>query len=274
MKTSQINIALGLSYLKKIINDQKYVVLWLTVFSFTFEFAFAWLLFEAEFSQLFESVAHHLPPSLINFLGVSIGGGFYSSQILAFGYSHPLILISLSLLPIGLSARYIAGEIEYKTFDLLMARSIYRSIIPMQLFIFIILALSIQIAALFAGTYAGYQLFSLEIDIGGYAKVAVLTLFFFISMGAISLAITTFQNERGKAVAKTVSFFVVLYFYDTVVRLNNSLEHLTIYSYFDLHQPAKLLRGQSDISSSILILVTITMVSLGVAILHFNKRDL
>jgi ABC-type transport system involved in multi-copper enzyme maturation permease subunit len=261
-------------YIKKIFNDQKYIVLWLIIFSFAFEFAFAWLLFEAEFSQLFESVAHRLPPSLINFLGVSVGAGFYSSQILAFGYSHPLILISLSLLPIGLSARYIAGEIENKTFDLLMARSIHRSIIPMQLFIFIMLALAVQIAALFAGTYTGYQLFSLEIDIGGYAKVAALTYFFFVSMGAISLAITTFQNERGKAVAKIVSFFVVLYFYDTVVRLNKSLEHLTTYSYFDLHQPAKLLRGQSNIGSGILILLTITFVFLGVAIFQFNKRDL
>ena len=155
-----------------------------------------------------------------------------------------------------------------------MVRSIPRSIVPTQLFIFISIALSIQITALFAGTYAGYQLFSLEIDIIGYAKVAILTFFFVVSMGAISLAITAFQNERGKAVAKTVSFFVVLYFYDTIVRLNSSLENLTSYSYFELHQPAKLLRGQLDIGYSMLILLMIIIVCLGVAIFQFNRRDL
>ena len=41
----------------------------------------------------------------MNFMGVIAGGEYYTSQLLAFGYSHPLILISLSLIPIGIPAR-------------------------------------------------------------------------------------------------------------------------------------------------------------------------
>jgi ABC-type transport system involved in multi-copper enzyme maturation permease subunit len=244
------------------------------LFSYAFEFAFAWLLFEAKFSELFESVVHMLPPSLVNFMGVNIGSAYYGAQMLAFGYSHPLILISLSILPIGLSARYITAEIENKTMDLLMSRSIHRSVIPGHLFIFLLFALAIQTTALFAGTYTGYLFFDLKINPVEYAKVAMMTFFFFLSMGSFSLAVSTFQNERGKTIAKGVSIFVILYFYDTVIRLNQSLEHLTAYSYFNLYQPSKLLRGQLSIENSLSILVAIIFVFLSIAIIRFNKCDL
>jgi ABC-type transport system involved in multi-copper enzyme maturation permease subunit len=270
MKDSMIKY----TYLKKIWHDQKYILFGLTIFSFLFEFAFAWLLFEADFESLFESVAHMLPPFLMNFMGVTVGGGYYGAQMLAFGYSHPLILISLSLIPIGIPARYIAGEVENKTMDLLMARSIHRSIIPTHLFLFLVFALAIQVTALLAGTYLGYMVFSLEIDIVGYIKVAVLTYLFFLSIGSISLAISTFQIERGKVIAKSVSLFVFLYFYDTIIRLNLSLEHLTAYSYFNLFQPGKLLKGELDFGNGIIILSVIIPFFLCLAFLRFNKRDL
>ncbi len=269
-----MNVSIKYSYLKKIWHDQKFILLGLTVFSFLFEFAFAWLLFEADFKSFFESVAHMLPPSLMNFIGVTVGGGYYGSQILAFGYSHPLILISLFLIPIGIPARYISGEIEHKTMDLLMARSIHRNVIPTHLFLYLAFALSVQVTALLAGTYAGYLIFSLEIDIQGYMKVAAITYLFFLSVGSISLAISTFQSERGKAIAKSVSLFVFLYFYDTIIRLNQSLEHLTAYSYFNLFQPGKLLKGQVDFAGGIFILGIIIPVFLYLAVLRFNKRDL
>lgn len=268
------NSLLKLSYLKKIWYDQKYILLVLTIFSFIFEFAFAWLLFEADFKSLFESVVNMLPPSLMNFMGVTIGGEIYSSQLLAFGYSHPLILISLSLLPIGIPARYIAGEVEHKTMDLLLARSLHRSVIPTHLFLMLAFFLSIQTVALFAGTYVGYLVFSLEISIISYVKVTIITFLFFLSIGSVSLLISTFQFERGKAIAKAVSLFVVLYFYDTIIRLNQSLEYLTSYSYFNLFQPGRLLKGEIDFLNAIMFLIAVTLIFLTFAVIQFNRRDL
>jgi ABC-type transport system involved in multi-copper enzyme maturation permease subunit len=269
-----MKIMIKKTYLKKIWHDQKFILLGLTIFSFNFEFAFAWLLFEADFKSVFESVVHMLPPSLMNFIGVTVGGDFYGSQLLAFGYSHPLILISLSLIPMGIPARYIAGEIENKTMDLLMARSLHRSIIPTHLFLFLVFALAIQVVALLAGTYVGYLVFSLEIDLSGYLKVAVLTFLFFLCVGSVSLTISTYQFERGKAIAKAVSIFVLLYFYDTIIRLNQSIEFLTQYSFFNLFQPGKLLKGQLDFLTSVIILLFLIPIFLVISILRFNKRDL
>ena len=272
--THKLKVYIKHSYLQKIWYDQRSILLGLTIFSFLFEFAFAWLLFEADFKSLFESVAHLLPPALMNFIGVTVGGEYYGSQLLAFGYSHPLILISLSLIPIGIPARYIAGEVEHKTMDILMARSIHRSVIPTHLFIYLAFALAIQVIALFAGTYAGYQLFSLDLNLEGYIKVAIMTYLFFLSIGSISLTISTFQFERGKAIAKSVSLFVFLYFYDTIIRLNQNLESFTTYSYFNLFQPGKLLKGQIDFMSGIIFLGIIILCFLMLSVFYFNRRDL
>ena len=67
---------------------------------------------------------------------------------------------------------------------------------------------------------------------------------------------------------------VILYFYDTIIRLNTSLEYLTSYSYFNLYQPGKLIRGQIDAGISILILIIIIVLFLLLAIFRFNRRDL
>jgi ABC-type transport system involved in multi-copper enzyme maturation permease subunit len=179
-----------------------------------------------------------------------------------------------SIIPIGIPARYISGEVEHKTMDLLMARSIHRSVIPTHLFFYLAFSIAVQVIALLAGTYTGYLIFSLEIDMQGYIKVAAITYLFFLSVGSISLAISTFQNEKGKAIAKSVSLFVFLYFYDTIIRLNQSLEHLTTYSYFNLFQPGKLLKGQVEFNSGIMFLGVIILISLIIAIHYFNKRDL
>ena len=113
---------LKLSYFKKIWNDQKYILLWLSVFLFAFEFAFAWLLFEAKFNELFDSVAHMLPPSLLNFIGVNLSGGYYGSQMLAFGYSHPLILYWVPLLRIMFYCVEQAIILNWQTFGRILGK--------------------------------------------------------------------------------------------------------------------------------------------------------
>lgn len=263
-----------ISYLKKIWHDQKYMVLGLTIFSAVFEFAFGWLLFEAKFNEIFETVATMLPSSLMNFIGVTTGGNFYGSQLLSFGFSHPLILISLSLLPINIPARYISGEIESKTMDLFLTKPIKRNVIPTSLFIFLAVVMLLQTIALYFGTYLGYRLFSLDIDIHLYFKISVTIYLFFLSMGMVSMMIAISQNERGKAIAKSVSLFIVLFFFDTIIRLNKSLENLTSYSDFNLYQPGKLIRGEGDFWGTVMVLLILIIVFWVLSIILFKKRDL
>jgi ABC-type transport system involved in multi-copper enzyme maturation permease subunit len=194
--------------------------------------------------------------------------------LLSFGYSHPLVLISLSLLPLSIPARYISGEIENKTVDLFLTKPINRSIIPIHIFIFLLITMALQSLALFMGTYLSYIFFALDIDIQIYFKVVLVTHLFFVSMGSIAMLIAVNQKERGKTLAKSVGLFVILYFFDTIIRLNTSLSYLTSFSYFNLFQPGKLLRGDVNFQITILVLLLIVFIFWILSILVFNKKDL
>jgi hypothetical protein len=263
-----------LSYLKKMFHDQKRIVLLLLIFGLTFEFLYSWLFFRSEISKFIETILTFFPPTLINFIGVQPGSGQFNIQMLAFGYSHPLILICLSFLPISLPARYLAREIEIKTFDLLLTRPIPRLVIPSHIFLFMIITLLLQNISIFSGTVIAYFSFDLNINPWEYARVALTAYCFYLSMGAVSLAISSFQNEYGKTLTKIISLFVFLYFFDTIIRLDKSLEFLISYSYFQLYQPGKIVTGEISAFQCIFIALIITCTFISISLIQFNRRDI
>ncbi len=262
------------SHLRKIISDQKYNLIILTLFCFLFEYLFAWIFFESGVSEIVASFIQRLPPAFKTFIGVQGGTAQFATQMLAFGYTHPIIIISLAFLQVSIPARYITGEIELKTFDILLTKPIKRFIIPLSVFTFLIIALGFQFSAILLGTMAGNIYFDLQINIIAYSKAAFAGFIFFLSMGSAAIAISSFQIEKGKALSKTIGLIVALYFFDTIIKLSKSLDHLYPYSYFQLYQPGKLIQNQADETVCILISLVITLLFLIVAILQFNKRDL
>jgi len=261
-------------HLKKIFQDQKYNLLILILFCFVFEVLFAWVFFESEISKVVAYFIQKLPPGLSSFIGVQGGISQFPTQMLAFGYAHPVILISLSFMQISIPARYIAGEVELKTFDILLTKPFKRFIIPVSVFSFLIISSGLQLFAMFLGTITGDFYFDLQINIADYGKAALVGFVFFLSMGTAATAISTFQNEKGKALSKAITLFVFLYFFDTIIKLSKSLGHLSSYSYFQLYQPGKIVQSQVSATSCILVLLFSIVLSFAIAILQFNRRDL
>ncbi|MBA3010758.1 MAG: ABC transporter permease [Proteobacteria bacterium] len=263
-----------LSHLKKIFQDQKIALTILVLFCFLFEWAFAWVFFESDIKKNLVSLIRMLPPGVSAFMGVQGGISQFAVQMLAFGYVHPIILISLSFLQISIPARYISGEVELKTFDLLLTKPVKRVIIPLSIFTFLVICLALEFAAMLMGTLAGDIGFDLKVDMLEYAGVAAVGFFFFLSMGAAATAISSFASEKGKSVAMAMGLFVCLYFFDTIVRLSKSLQFLEPYSYFHLYQPGKLILGEVGAGTCILISLGITAVFFCVSLVQFNRRDL
>ena len=263
-----------ITHLKKILADQIIILLILSLFCFLFEFLFAWLFFESDFKKTMASFILRMPPGLTAFLGVQGGITSFFIQMLAFGYTHPVILICLAFFPISIPARYISGEVELSTFDLLLTKPVNRLLVPLAIFTFLGLALTLLASAMVLGTLAGNLYFDLNVKMIDYAKASITGIFFFLSMGAVSIAIASFQSEKAKAAGKAISLMVLLYFFDTLVKLSTTLTHLSGYSYFQLYQPGKLVMKQADMSSSILISLTLTLVFLGTGLFRFCRRDL
>ena len=263
-----------INYFKKLFYDQKKIIIGLGIFCFIFQIFFAWIFFEAQIGEIMLSFFNMLPPAFRTLLGVDMGSPQFISQMLAFGYTHPMMLICLMFLPLSIPARYVAGEVELRTFDILLTRPLKREMIPKALFIFLFIVLFFHLFSMFLGTIMGNYLCVLSINIFDYGIVSMTGLFFFLSIGTLSIAYSSFQVERGKALAKTISIVVFLYFFDTIVKLSKTLELLIPYSYFQLYQPGKIVTGEYSPLLSILISSIFIIGLLLIGINKFKKRDL
>lgn len=198
-------------YFKKIFYDQKYVLLVLFLFVFLFEFAWVWILFKSDIGNFVNNYAGFLPQSITNMIGFKAGSGMLTSQMMSFGYAHPLILISMAFLPISLPARYIAGEIENRTFDIILTKPISRWLIPSQLYLFVIMSIALLNLGLFLGTWMGTIVFAIELPLFTYFKASLIGYLFYLNMAAIAMAIACWSNEKGKMLSWMIAILSLIH---------------------------------------------------------------
>ena len=264
---------LKFGYFKKIFYDQKYILFVLFIFVFLFEFAWVWILFKSDIGNFVNNYASYLPQSITNMIGFQAGSGMLTSQMMSFGYAHPLILISMAFLPISLPARYISGEIENRTFDIVLTKPIRRWLIPSQLYLFTILSLAILNLGSFLGTWIGTTMFTIELPLFTYFKISLIGYLFYLNMAAIAMTVACWNHEKGKMLARIIAIVVTLYFFDVIIRMLPEWEYLTTYSYFQLYQPTQLTLGKASFSSSGYISLIIIVIFFIVSLIQFNKRD-
>ena len=261
-------------YFKKIFYDQKYVLFVLFIFGLLFEYAWVWILFKSDIGSFVDNYANLLPQSITNMIGFQTGSGMLTTQMMSFGYAHPLIMISLAFLPISLPARYISGEIENRTFDIILTKPVSRWIIPVQLFLFLAISLGILNIGLFLGTWIGTKLFTIDLPMFTYFKISVTGYLFYLNMAAIAMAVACWNHEKGKTLARMIAIIVAFYFFDVIIRMLPEWDYLTAYSYFQLYQPTQLTLGNASYLVSGLICVLIVIIFFTISLIQFNKRDL
>ena len=261
-------------YFKKTFNDQKFVLMVLFLFGFLFEFAWVWILFKSDIGNFVNNYASFLPQSITNMIGFQAGSGMLTNQMMSFGYAHPLIMISLAFLPISIPARYISGEIENRTFDIILTKPVSRWIIPVQLFLFLVMSLAVLNTGLFLGTWIGTIVFSISLPMFTYFKVCLTGYFFYLNMATIAMTVACWNQEKGKTLARMIAIIVAFYFFDVIIRMLPEWDYLTAYSYFQLYQPTQLTMGKVSYLTSGLISICIIIVFFFISLWQFNRRDL
>ncbi|MEJ2543437.1 MAG: ABC transporter permease subunit [Calditrichaceae bacterium] len=265
---------LKFGFFKKMFYDQKYVIFVLYLFVFLFEFAWVWILFKSDLGSFMNNYASYLPQSITNMIGFQAGSGMLTTQMMSFGYAHPLIMISMAFLPISLPARYIAGEIENRTFDIILTKPVSRWLIPFQLYLFISLSLVILNLGLFLGTWLGNIIFSVELSMFTYFKISMIGYAFYLNMAAIGMAVACWSQEKGKMLAWMIAIVVIFYFFDVIIRMLPEWDYLTAYSYFQLYQPTQLTLGNASFVKSGFISGLIVILFFITSLVQFNRRDL
>jgi ABC-2 type transport system permease protein len=261
-------------YLAKIIYDQKIVLIFLFTFTASFEYFYSWLVLELEMSQFIKTYVNIMPSMFRGWLGVQAGSiDMFNRQILAFGFAHPFVMIILSFLPVSISTRYIAGEVENRTYDLFLTKPLKRYLIPAHIFVFLMTALFIQVVAMLGGSWLAFIEFEQKFDFLQFIHIAIAGYAFYISMAALAMMISVFNSERGKALMVIIGILIALYFFDSIIKVNESTAYLKAFSYFQLYQPTDLVRGEQNVWQIVFISSVLTVIGFIIAMFQFRRRD-
>jgi ABC-2 type transport system permease protein len=133
-----------------------------------------------------------------------------------------------------LTASFLAGEIDHKTIDLLLAQPVMRVRLVAVRYAALAVTAVILMAATLAGTVVGVTAMNIETSIPwlavAIAYMGVLTLAF----GALSLFISAYMSDGRKAALTSLGIMVVMYFMETIgsaVDLLGPIRYLSLFHY-------------------------------------------
>jgi ABC-type transport system involved in multi-copper enzyme maturation permease subunit len=198
------------------------------------------------------------------------------SGVLAIVYTHPVWLTLCGAWAVGYGSRAIAADIERGTLGLTLAYPITRS----QLVAAKALTLATGILALalvtVLATAAGlaFQQEALPAGFLGYFWAAVGMLLLFGCIGAFALACSALSSEGGKALGWALGFTVGSYAVDALGQFWKTAEPYRVWSIFKQFDPKVLLQGTPPDPLAWAYLGGVMLLSLIVAWLAFNRRDL
>lgn len=200
----------------------------------------------------------------------SIGGG------VGFGYNHPFVLVTLSLVAITLPAAHIAGEIENGTLELLFTMPVRRLTIASSLWLGSGVALFGLTLGCWLGTGVGILIFP-EMRSLDVSSVLRLGTNLFLLMGAVSsytLLLSAFAREGGKTALRAAGLTLLFYFIDVVVGIWPAVDFMAPFTLFHYYQPQDLMRGAPVWGRSVAVLALIIAAAGSVAIAQIHRRNI
>ncbi len=205
------------------------------------------------------------------------------SGVVAIAFTHPVWLILQGAWAVGYGSRAIAGDIEGGTLGLTLAYPISRNrFLAAKTLTLATGTLALALVTVLA-TAAGlsFQQETLDAGLAGYFWSAVGMILLFGCIGAFALACSALAGSRGatggetgRALGWTLSFTVGSYFIDALGQLWKTAEPYRPFSIFKHYDPRVLLEGIPPAPIAWAYLGGVGVLSLLVAWVAFNRRDL
>ena len=245
------------------------------LFTFFIQFLFTFILSASAIRKFAETYFKLLPPVIKQLIGF-FGETFMGSQFIAFGYTHPAILFMMCFIPVAVASRYITGELENRSIEILSSRLLPRRAIVLTPYLFIVISFICIYGTMLAGSLLGCFLLNLNEDIQPLIllKIVAIGLLFFSAISSLALYICTLFSERGKALVWNSGIILFAFVFDAIVRLWDEIAFLKPYSLFNWYQPVNIATKQYDYKIGVPLLTLLTIVFIIAAVRHFNQRDL
>ncbi|WP_256757893.1 ABC transporter permease subunit [Cohnella sp. WQ 127256] len=204
--------------------------------------------------------------------------GFDSAEAFISGEYYGLILILiLSIVCVQLSTQLMARLVDQGSMAYLLSTPTTRGKVAFTQVSVLTTGLFLIIAVTTIAGFVGSAWFlsgTYEFDTSKFMQMNAVVFLLFFAVGGITFLVSSLCNDEKKALS--ISGFITFGFFslDLLGKFSEKIEWIRKLSIFSLYQPGEIVNGNVDFATPSSILSIVGIVSFGLAILLFRKRDL
>ncbi|HEY2494399.1 MAG TPA: ABC transporter permease subunit [Paenibacillus sp.] len=225
------------------------------------------------------SAIDELVGSMPEGVGKAFGlNGFGSAEAFISGEYYGLILVLiLAIVCVQLSTQLMAKLVDQGSMVYLLSTPTTRvkvaftqaSVLTTGLF----LIMAVTTIAGFAGN-AWFLGADYEFDISKFIQMNVAAFLLFFAVGGICFLVSSLANDEKRA--RGISGLITFGFFslDLLGKISEKIDWMQYISIFSLYKPGEIVNGNGDLVGTFIILFVIGLISFGLAIVLFRKRDL
>ncbi|OPY27238.1 MAG: ABC-2 family transporter protein [Methanocella sp. PtaU1.Bin125] len=173
-----------------------------------------------------------------------------------------------------LTASFLAGEIEMKTIDLLLAQPVTRFRLVVDRYGALVPMVALLVLSLLAGVFIGTKIMNIEVSYLWLALALALMGLFMLAFGAISLFVSAVLSDGRTAAIVSLGLLIVMYFMETIGQSVEKLGLIRSLSLFHYAQYSDILVYHDLSPGNAGVLATVTIAFLALAVFIFRRRDI
>jgi ABC-2 type transport system permease protein len=173
-----------------------------------------------------------------------------------------------------LAASFLAGEIDHKTIDLLLAQPVRRGRLILARYAALALTSAIIAIAALAGTIVAVKALNIETSVPWLAYTMACMGILTLAFGAMSLFISACMSDGRKAVLTSLGVMVLMYFMETVGSVVDLLGPIRYLSLFHYARYNEILMTRTMSLTDIGVMLAVAVIFVALAGYVFRRRDI
>ncbi len=209
-------------------------------------------------------------------LGADISKDLSPSTLAVFGLAHPLIYTMSWALLLTIATGVTVGEMQRGTADLLLTLPVSRASVYCTTSIVWIVAAAIASIAPYIGMLIGEQCFPLgePLRYAGMRAVAVTYFTMCVSIGCVTMLVSSFASRRGTAIAIVLSMLLVSDFINLLSQLWPPMQKIAFIGFLYYYRPLPVLLSAELPWYDLSVLLGIGALAWAAGLIHFTRRDI
>jgi ABC-2 type transport system permease protein len=229
----------------------------------------------AKNTKAIDELVNSMPEGVGRAFGLN---GFGSAEAFISGEYYGLILVLiLTIVCVQLSTQLMAKLVDQGSMAYILSTPTTRGKVAFTQAAVLTTGLFVIMATTTLAGFIGSAWFlgdAYAFDTLTFIQMNAAAFLLFFAVGGISFLVSTLSNDEKKALS--ISGFITFGFFslDLLGKFSEKIEWMRNISIFSLYQPGEIISGNANLAVSSIILSVIGLVSFGLAIMLFRKRDL